>query len=138
MWGFFKKKVESEEEEIPKKLMNFLNNADYLYSLAFKTRDILKLKEFLTRDCCINVGRVVARDGASRFIANKDFRKTSWKLVEGEIDKDIKVKKSVVFDTIKVSSSKRMKVSTDYEEIWSVDSKLPIITDIDYLNEEEN
>lgn len=137
MWGLFKKKIEDENEEIPKSLKVFLDKADYLYSQAFKTRDILKLKDFLTRDCCINVGRTVARDGASRFMASKDFRKTSWKLIEGDIAKDIKVKKSVVFDTIKLSSSRRMKVSTDYEEIWSVDSKLPVITDIKYIDEED-
>lgn len=135
MWGFFKKKVDSEDEEIPPKLKAFLDKADSLYSFAFKTRDILKLKPYLTRNCCIEVSRVVARDGATRYLANGDFRKTQWKLVEGEIDKDIKVKKSVVFDTIKISSSKRMKVASDYEEIWSVDSKLPIVTDIDYLEE---
>lgn len=138
MWGFLKSKVK-EGNGIPSNLQRFLDKADLLYTSAYKTRSIIPMKEFLTRELCCKIANVVAQQGSQRYLSDPKFRKTKWTIKEGviDIDKKVCILKEVEYDNITISPTRKMKVSTDYMELWEVDKDAPIVLDISPFDEEE-
>ena len=115
MFGFGKSKATSKN-----KYQKFLDEADKLYIKAFETRTISVLKTHFTLECCRKMSVWITNDASSRFFGDEKFRTTTWTILE-ENDTLVKIQKECVFKDIKISMSRNMKVSDDYQEIWELD-----------------
>lgn len=104
---------------IPNDIMEFLLEADKLYYRAFETRNIVILKEYFTRDCCVALSKVIVAEAASRYFSNEKFRNTTWSVIQSSDIMGI-YKKVVVFENIKVHGTLGMKVSQDFTEEWTI------------------
>lgn len=115
MFGFKKKK----QTDIADDLYEFLEEADKLYIRAFETRSICILKEYFTRDCCIAISRWIVAEASSRYFSEERFRNTTWEISE-ESSTQIVLRKQCVYRDVRLTASRTMKVSDDYEEMWTV------------------
>lgn len=115
MFGFKKKK----QTDIADDLYEFLEEADKLYIRAFETRSIGILKEYFTRDCCLAISRWIVAEASSRYFSEERFRNTTWEISE-ESSTQIVLRKQCVYRDVRLTASRTMKVSDDYEETWTV------------------
>lgn len=115
MFGFKKKK----QTDIVDDLYEFLEEADKLYIRAFETRSIGILKEYFTRDCCLAISRWIVAEASSRYFSEERFRNTTWEISE-ESSTQIVLRKQCVYRDVRLTASRTMKVSDDYEEMWTV------------------
>lgn len=115
MFGFKKKK----QTDIADDLYEFLEEADKLYIRAFETRSIGILKEYFTRDCCLAISRWIVAEASSRYFSEERFRNTTWEISE-ESSAQIVLRKQCVYRDVRLTASRTMKVSDDYEEMWTV------------------
>lgn len=115
MFGFKKKK----QTDIADDLYEFLEEADKLYIRAFETRSIGILKEYFTRDCCLAISRWIVAEASSRYFSEERFRNTTWEISE-ESSTQIVLRKQCVYRDVRLTVSRTMKVSDDYEEMWTV------------------
>lgn len=115
MFGFKKKK----QTDIADDLYEFLEEADKLYIRAFETRSIGILKEYFTRDCCLAISRWIVAEASSRYFSEERFRNTTWEISE-ESSTQIVLRKQCVYRDVRLTASRTMKVSDDYEEMWTV------------------
>lgn len=125
MFGMFAK-----TDKISGKMVNFLNKVDEEYMLAYNTKTIRGLQEYISRECGISVSQKIHGVG-SRYFGAAKFRNTKWQLQSKE-GNSYTILKSVVFDKITVAGAMRMSVANDYQEIWVVnaDDKKMIVTAI--------
>lgn len=117
MFGFKKKK--KKQTDIADDLYEFLEEADKLYIRAFETRSIGILKEYFTRDCCLAISRWIVAEASSRYFSEERFRNTTWEISE-ESSTQIVLRKQCVYRDVRLTASRTMKVSDDYEEMWTV------------------
>ena len=115
MFGFKEKK----QTDIADDLYEFLEEADKLYIRAFETRSIGILKEYFTRDCCLAISRWIVAEASSRYFSEERFRNTTWEISE-ESSTQIVLRKQCVYRDVRLTASRTMKVSDDYEEMWTV------------------
>ena len=101
------------------KIVEWLNEADKMYVKAFETRDIVILKNWFSRDCCIKLSRVIVATASTRLFVADSFKDTSWECIEKD-DNTATYQKVVKYDGVKIASYK-MAVGEDYEETWYVD-----------------
>ncbi len=100
-------------------LYSFLCEADALYIRAFETRSIGILKEFFTRDCCMTISRWIVAEASTRYFSEERFRNTTWEVTEHS-ETCIKLRKQCVYKDVRLTIDRRMKISDDYEEMWTV------------------
>ena len=115
---FFSKK--RDESGLSKECINFLNAVDYEYMRAFSTRSMRTLNTLLTRECAINVSRLIFAVN-SRYFGAEKFRTTSWTVMQEE-ETFTRVLKDVVFDKVKVAGSLYIDIADNYREVWELDT----------------
>lgn len=118
MFGFGKKK--NNHDGIPDDLYDFLEEADKLYISAYETRSLGLLKEHFTRDCCRDISRAIVAEAQFRYFSDEKFRDTNWSMEEQSSMQAV-VRKQCIYTNIKLSATRDMKVSDDYEEIWTIE-----------------
>lgn len=116
MFGFGKK---NKQTDIADDLYEFLEEADSLYIRAFETRSIGILKDYFTRDCCLAISRWIVAEASSRYFSEERFRNTTWVRVQ-ESATQVIFKKQCVYKDVKLTSTRSMKISDDYEELWTI------------------
>ncbi len=104
---------------LPDDLYEFLTEADALYIRAFETRTITILKDYFTRECCIAISNWIVAEASLRYFSDERYRNTTWTIVS-QTDSHISLKKECVYKDIRLSMSRSMKVSDDYQEIWEI------------------
>ena len=97
----------------------WLKEADRAYIKAYETRDIVVLKNWFSRDCCIKLSRVIVATASTRLFVAESFRDTQWTCITKD-DSTAVYQKSVKYDGVKIASYK-MAVGEDYEETWYID-----------------
>ena len=118
-------------------VISFLMDADSAYMYSYSTRDTLVLHDYFSRECRRKIYDMILATASTREFSTPKFRNTTWTLISKNVDGTFWVKKSVVFDAIKVTGAIRMKVAQDYEEKWLVgvtdDRKYYEVKDIEYI-----
>lgn len=104
---------------LPDDLYVFLNEADKLYIKAFETRSVRILMDYFTVDCIRSISQSIIYEGASRYFSEERFRETKWSVLSEEVD-EAKVKKLCIYRSVRISPLRKMKISDDYAEEWTV------------------
>lgn len=100
-------------------LYEFLCEADALYIRAFETRSIGILKDFFTRNCCMSISRWIVAEASTRYFSEERFRNTTWEVTEHN-DTSVKFRKKCVYRDVRLTLNRKMKISEDYDEIWTI------------------
>ena len=93
-------------------LATWLKDADDVYIRAYETRDIVLLKDWFSRDCCMKLSRVIAATASTRLFVAESFRNTTWECLSKNDSSAIYLK-SVKHDGVKIASYK-MAIGGDY------------------------
>lgn len=104
---------------LPDDLYEFLLEADARYIKAFETRTVAVLKEYFTRECCIAISNWIVAEASLRYFSDERYRDTTWTILS-QTDSHVSLKKDCVYKDIRLSVSRTMKVSDDYQEIWEI------------------
>ena len=118
MFGFGKKK---QDEGLSSNLQKFLEEADKCYVSAFQIRSIAVLKNHFSRECALAMLSWINAEASSRLLLHDKVRKTEW-VIQSEDNVSLKILKSCVYREVRLTMSKTMKMSDDYQEIWTVDN----------------
>lgn len=105
---------------LPDDLYTFLNEADKLYIKAFETRSVKLLADYFTIDCIKTISQSIIYEGASRYFSEERFRETKWSVISKVEDVSAKVKKLCIYRAVRISPMRKMKISNDYAEEWTV------------------
>lgn len=116
----FGKKKKNKQTGIADDLYEFLEEADKLYIRAFETRSIGLLKDYFTRNCCMAISRWIVAEASSRYFSEERFRNTTWEILE-ESSAQVVLRKQCVYRDVRLTASRSMKISDDYEELWTVE-----------------
>lgn len=112
-------KKNNKQTGIADDLYEFLEEADKLYIRAFETRSIGLLKDYFTRDCCMAISRWIVAEASSRYFSEERFRNTTWEILE-ESSTQVVLRKQCVYRDVRLTASRSMKISDDYEELWTI------------------
>jgi len=123
--GIFK--AFGKKEKLSSSTVDYLNKVDLEYMQSFATKTTRQLKPFMSPECVTKVSRRIFADSFRYFGAAK-FRKTFW-TIESVTDTSSIIRKSVVFDEVRVCKSFALNVAENYEELWTL-SKDNLILDI--------
>lgn len=113
-------KKKNKQTGIADDLYEFLEEADKLYIRAFETRSIGLLKDYFTRDCCLAISRWIVAEASSRYFSEERFRNTTWVILE-ESSAQVVLRKQCVYRDVRLTASRSMKISDDYEELWTIE-----------------
>lgn len=113
-------KKKNKQTGIADDLYEFLEEADKLYIRAFETRSIGLLKDYFTRDCCLAISRWIVAEASSRYFSEERFRNTTWEILE-ESSAQVVLRKQCVYRDVRLTASRSMKISDDYEELWTIE-----------------
>lgn len=113
-------KKKNKQTGIADDLYEFLEEADKLYIRAFETRSIGLLKDYFTRDCCMAISRWIVAEASSRYFSEERFRNTTWEILE-ESSAQVVLRKQCVYRDVRLTASRSMKISDDYEELWTIE-----------------
>ena len=113
-------KKKSKQTGIADDLYDFLEEADKLYIRAFETRSIGLLKDYFTRDCCMAISRWIVAEASSRYFSEERFRNTTWEILK-ESSAQVVLRKQCVYRDVRLTASRSMKISDDYEELWTIE-----------------
>jgi hypothetical protein len=112
-------KKKQKQTDIADDLYEFLEEADRRYIRAFETRSIGLLKDYFTRDCCLAISQWIVLEASSRYFSEERFRNTTWTITE-KSDTQIILHKECIYKDVKLTLSRTMKISDDYEEVWVI------------------
>lgn len=122
------------DSQIDKKFEEELNRLDDMYIHAYESRSIMQLKsvakpEFLYRLAKIAVLR-------PRYFSDKIYRKNSWDIIsiEGAV---YHLRKTCNYQSVRLGAIRKVKIATDYSELWQVARLSNVLTIIDIKEEKE-
>lgn len=126
-------RVKETNSSLSKAHLAFLNEADREYMKAFNTKSTRFLQKYLSRDCGVKMAKRVYGIG-TRYFGSEKFRNTLWNVQSTNGDFMV-IEKKVTFDKVKVAGSICIGVADDYTEIWTLDTKQMLVTDIQVVKE---
>lgn len=116
---FFNKKKKADATNLDKKYIQFLSEVDAEYMRAFSTKSMRVLKNYLSRECAVELSSIIFAAGSRYFGADK-FRTTQWTLLSSD-NNVLTILKDVTFDKVKVAGSLYIEVADNYKEVWQLD-----------------
>lgn len=125
MFLSFKKKdipssnKKSYDRKLSKSQINFLNEADYNYTMTFKTLDMKYFSKYASRELYMSIYYTLSVERPWIGISDK-FKHTTWKLLEVDENNNFLVQKTTTFDKVKITKQLKLSVADDYSEYWVI------------------
>ena len=121
--------------QIDKKFEEELNKLDDIYIHAYETRSINILKTVAKPEFLYKLSRIAVL--RPRYFSDKIYRNNSWEclLVDGAT---YTLKKQCIYQSVRLGAIRKVKIATDYSEIWQV-LRIPsgILTIVDIKEESQ-
>ena len=100
-----------------------LNRLHDLYIHCYETRSITMLKQVSKPEFLYKLSKIAAL--RPRYFSDKQYRNNTWELIS--IDgATYTIRKLCVYQQVRLGSIRKVKIATDYSEIWQVLSQAKI------------
>lgn len=121
-------------QRLDKKLEEELNKLDEVYIHAYETRSINCLKSCAKPEFLYKLARIAVL--RPRYFSDKIYRKNTWELLatEGAIQS---LRKTCNYQSVRLGAIKKVKIATDYSELWQVARLSNVLTIIDIKEDKD-
>ena len=127
-------KTQTTQSNVDKAMETELNRLDDLYIHAYETRSITMMKQVSKPEFLYKLSRIAAL--RPRYFSDKQYRNNTWEVISiaGAL---YTIRKLCTYQQVRLGSIRKVKIATDYSEIWQVlsQAKTLIIVDIKEENE---